>query len=79
MFGATGYATLMGRLAMPSLMAQAAAPSIGALLLERAGAKGLLGVLAAVAFLPPSRGLAHASPLIRLVLYQSLLIADSRR
>ena len=57
MFGATGYATLMGRLAMPSLMAQAAAPSIGALLLERAGAKGLLGVLAAVALLNVSLSL----------------------
>lgn len=36
MFGSSGYAKLMGRLAMPSLIAEAA-PSLGALLLERFG------------------------------------------
>ncbi len=51
LFGASGYATLMGRLAMPSLLAQAAAPWIGALLLERLGAHGALAALAAVALL----------------------------
>jgi MFS family permease len=51
LFGASGYATLMGRLAMPSLLAQAGAPWIGALLLEGMGSKGMLGVLVAVAFL----------------------------
>jgi hypothetical protein len=51
LFGASGYATLMGRLAMPSLVAQAGAPWIGALLLEGMGVKGMLGVLVAVAFL----------------------------
>jgi predicted MFS family arabinose efflux permease len=50
-FGSRGYATIMGRLAMPSLLAQAAAPWIGALLLQRLGAIGMLGVLAGVAFL----------------------------
>jgi MFS family permease len=49
LFGASGYATLMGRLAMPSLLAQAAAPWVGALLLERIGPHGTLGVLASVA------------------------------
>jgi hypothetical protein len=51
LFGASGYATLMGRLAMPSLLAQAAAPWIGALLLERVGPHGALAVLAGVAVL----------------------------
>ena len=51
LFGAAGYATLMGRLAMPSLLAQAAAPWVGAILLERVGAHGTLAVVAAVAIL----------------------------
>jgi MFS family permease len=49
LFGASGYARLMGRLAMPSLIAQAAAPSMGALLIEQAGAHGMLAVLSALA------------------------------
>jgi MFS family permease len=48
-FGASGYASLMGRLAMPSLLAQAAAPWIGAILLERTGAHATLEVLMGVA------------------------------
>ncbi|WP_245525752.1 hypothetical protein [Mesorhizobium sp. M00.F.Ca.ET.216.01.1.1] len=51
LFGPSGYATLIGRLAMPSLLAQAAAPSVGALLLERAGAHGLLAVLSGLALI----------------------------
>jgi MFS family permease len=51
LFGAAGYATLMGRLALPSLLAQAAAPWVGAILLERVGAHGTLAVVAAVAVL----------------------------
>jgi hypothetical protein len=51
LFGSEGYATLMGRLAMPSLLAQAAAPSIGAFLLARTGAGTTVGVLAGVAVL----------------------------
>jgi len=51
LFGAHGYAVLMGRLAMPSLIAQAVTPSLGALLAEVLGAHGLLGVLAGVAAL----------------------------
>jgi MFS family permease len=49
LFGAEGYARLMGRLAMPSLMAQAAAPYAGALLMQRFGAHGTLTVLAGFA------------------------------
>lgn len=49
LFGAHGYAVLMGRLAMPSLLAQALAPSAGALLIERLGAEATLGVLAGLA------------------------------
>ena len=49
LFGARGYATLMGRLAMPSLLAQATAPWIGAMLLERFGAHGTLAVISGAA------------------------------
>jgi MFS family permease len=49
MFGSNGYAKLMGRLAMPSLIAQAAAPSLGALLLEHFGAYGTLATLSGLA------------------------------
>jgi MFS family permease len=49
MYGSSRYATLMGRLAMPSLIAQAIAPSLGALLLEYSGAQALLAVLSALA------------------------------
>lgn len=45
LFGAEGYASLMGRLAFPMLAAQAAAPWAGAVLLERYGADGVLGAL----------------------------------
>ncbi|MBZ9700921.1 MULTISPECIES: MFS transporter [unclassified Mesorhizobium] len=51
MFGSNGYAKLMGRLAMPSLIAQAAAPSVGALLLERFGAHGALATLSGLALI----------------------------
>lgn len=49
LFGPSGYAKLMGRLAMPSLIAQAAAPSVAALLLEHSGAQGMLAALASLA------------------------------
>ena len=51
LFGSVGYAALMGRLAMPSLIAQAAAPSLGALLLSRFGASAAVGALAGIALL----------------------------
>jgi MFS family permease len=49
LFGREGYATLMGWLAMPSLVAQAASPSIGALLLEHLGADLTIAVLVGAA------------------------------
>jgi MFS family permease len=48
-FGEAGYAVLMGRLAMPSLIAQALSPTLGALLLDGAGASATFAVLAAAA------------------------------
>jgi MFS family permease len=50
-FGPERYPIIMGRIAMPSLIAQAAAPSIGAFLLEAGGANGALAIfLSAAAF-----------------------------
>jgi hypothetical protein len=49
LFGASGYPTLIGRLAMPSLLAQSISPILAALLLDRIGAAPLLGTLAGVA------------------------------
>lgn len=49
LFGASGYAALMGRLAMPMLVAGALAPSAGALLLARAGADATLAALTGLA------------------------------
>jgi hypothetical protein len=49
LFGGAGYAALMGRLALPMLVAGALAPSVGAFLLGRVGASGTLAVLAAAA------------------------------
>ena len=49
LFGPKDYAPIMGRLARPSLIAQAAAPSIGAYLILWLGADGALGVVVAVA------------------------------
>jgi hypothetical protein len=51
LFGPSGYASLMGRLAMPSLLAQALSPSIGAVLIEWRGPDAALTVLAALACL----------------------------
>lgn len=41
-FGEERYASIMGRIAMPSLIAQAASPSLGAYLIERFGADATL-------------------------------------
>lgn len=49
LFGSVGYAVLLGRLATPSLIAQAAAPFVGALLLDGLGPEGTLSVLVALA------------------------------
>ena len=51
LFGPVGYAALMGRLAMPSLIAQAASPWAVAMLLERAGPHSVLIVVSTVAIL----------------------------
>ena len=48
-FGPGRYPVVMGRIAMPSLIAQAAAPSIGAALLEASGVDGALRVFVAAA------------------------------
>jgi hypothetical protein len=45
LFGPTRYATLMGRLAFPSLIVQALAPSAGALLIEYSGAIATVATL----------------------------------
>ncbi len=49
LFGAAAYAPIMGRLARPSLIAQAATPSIGAFLIQGLGAQRMLGVVSLVA------------------------------
>ncbi|WP_368413527.1 MFS transporter [Dongia sp.] len=49
LFGPDDYAPIMGKLARPSLIAQAAAPSIGALLIETFDAHLALGVVVTVA------------------------------
>ena len=49
LFGSDGYAVLMGRLAAPSFLAQAIAPSAGALILETFGASTTLAVLVGLA------------------------------
>jgi MFS family permease len=51
LFGPERYASLMGRLALPALVAQALAPSVGAVLVEQAGATVTVAVLAAFAVL----------------------------
>ncbi|WEX09202.1 MFS transporter [Chelativorans sp. AA-79] len=51
LFGPGQYAPIMGRLARPGLIAQAAAPMIGAILISRLGYDALLHVIAALATL----------------------------
>ncbi len=51
LFGPQGYAALMGRIAMPSLIGQAAAPVLGGLLMARAGADATVLLLVAAAVL----------------------------
>lgn len=46
LFGSDDYAPIMGKLARPSLIAQAASPSIGAFLIERFGAGPTLDTVA---------------------------------
>ena len=49
MFGADGYATVMGRLALPSLVAQAGAPMLGALAVAHLGPRATFAGLLAMA------------------------------
>jgi hypothetical protein len=51
LFGSRDYATLMGRLALPSLIAQAVSPSLGAILLGAYGVGATLIVLFTVGIL----------------------------
>jgi MFS family permease len=48
-FGPERYPVVMGRIAMPSLIAQAAAPSIGTALIEASGSDGALRIFVAAA------------------------------
>jgi hypothetical protein len=58
LFGAEGYATLVGRLGLPTLIAQAAGPALGAVALAQWGAMPSLATLALLAAL--NLGLAGA-------------------
>ena len=49
LFGPDGYAALIGKLALPVLVAQAASPAIGAVLMQHFGAEGTMGALCAAA------------------------------
>lgn len=48
-FGSRQYPTVVGRIAMPVFIGQAASPSLGAMLIEHFGARGTLATLFAVA------------------------------
>jgi len=50
LFGPTRYAPLVGRLARPGLVAQALAPTLGAVVLAQGGPDALFGLLVALAF-----------------------------
>jgi len=49
LFGPVRFPRLMGKLAFPSLIVQALAPSAGALLIEASGVNSTIGVLTALA------------------------------
>jgi hypothetical protein len=49
LFGPVRFPRLMGKLAFPSLIVQAAAPSAGALLIEASGPNAAIGVLSVLA------------------------------
>jgi hypothetical protein len=51
LFGPVRFPRLMGKLAFPSLIVQALAPSVGALLIEASGANATIGLLTALALL----------------------------
>lgn len=51
LFGPVRFPTLMGRIAFPSLIVQALAPSAGALMIERFGVDATIGLLTALALI----------------------------
>ena len=51
LFGPVRFPQLMGKLAFPSLVVQALAPSAGAILIERIGPDQTIGVLTAFALI----------------------------
>ena len=51
LFGPVRFPRLMGKLAFPSLIVQALAPSAGALMIEASGAHATIGVLTALALI----------------------------
>lgn len=57
-FGSEGYARTMGRLATPMLISSAAAPSVGAWMIDVLGADTMLGVMATAAIVPLALALA---------------------
>lgn len=69
LFGPRDYARIMGRLATPILIASAAAPLIGGVLIARIGPQGLLDVLSAAA----------ALPLLAALILLRTVIRDTRR
>jgi MFS family permease len=70
-FGPERYPAVMGRIAMPSLIAQAAAPSIGTALIEAGGVDGAMGVFVAFA----SVNLVLAAGLFLMLRFSSRAIA----
>jgi predicted MFS family arabinose efflux permease len=67
LFGREGYAILMGRLALPTLLATAAAPMIGAWLLQGFGPEVTLAVLCGAAL----ANVALVLPLVPMALHES--------
>jgi hypothetical protein len=61
LFGAEGYATLMGRLGRPLMIAFALAPSVAALLLDRYGATATILALASLGIANVGIGLVLAA------------------
>ena len=49
LYGQTGYAVVMGRLAMPALIAQSISPTLAAMLLQAAGVSATLATLTGIA------------------------------
>ncbi len=66
LFGPNDYAPIMGKLARPSLFAQAAAPSVGAILIEYLGSSSALGVVVLAAI---------TNTVMALVLYRTISVA----